>query len=141
MKQMLVEINRNALAAGQLTDILREYRKGNYKNILFHIFSGVADEEGLVRLAQEIGQLFETKLVVGTMSAGEIKDGRMIEPGVLVSAILFERSDISILRIDGVKGNEIAIGRQVREALDAVPDLKAAELMFPGSLIPAGTAV
>ena len=133
MKQMLVEIDRNAPAAGQLTDIIEEYRTGNYKNILFHIFSGVADEEGLVQLAQEIGKLFETKLVVGTMSAGEIKDGRMIEQGVLVSAILFERSDVSILRMDGVKGNETAIGKRVREFLDAVPDLKAAELLFPGT--------
>lgn len=133
MKQMLVEINRGAPAAGQLTDILKEYQTGKYKTILFHIFSGVADEAGLVQLAREIEQYFGTKLIAGTMSAGEIKDGMMLEPGVLVSAILFERSDISILRIDGVKGNEIAIGKRVREALDAVPDLKAAELMFPGT--------
>lgn len=133
MKQMLVEINRSAPAADQLADMLREYRTGKYKNILFHIFSGIADEEGLVQLAKEISRCFDTKLIAGTMSAGEIKDGMMIEPGVLVSAILFERSDVSILRIDDVKGNEVAIGRQVREFLDGVPDLKAAELLFPGT--------
>lgn len=133
MRQILVEINRNAPAADQLADIQKAYGTGKYKNILFHIFSGIADEEWLVQLAQTIEQCFGTKHIVGTMSAGEIKDGMMIEPGVLVSAILFERSEISILRIDGVKGREIEIGKQVKEALDAVPDLKAAELLFPGT--------
>ena len=133
MRQILVEINRNAPAADQLADIQKAYGTGKYKNILFHIFSGIADEEWLVQLAQTIEQCFGTKHIVGTMSAGEIKDGMMIEPGVLVSAILFERSEISILRIDGVKGREIEIGKQLKEALDAVPDLKAAELLFPGT--------
>ncbi len=45
--------------------------------------------------------------------------------------MLFEDSDLGILRFDDVKGNEVATG--IRAALDAIPDLQCAEMLFPGT--------
>ena len=52
---------------------------------------------------------------------------------LLVSALLFEDSDVGILRFDDVKGNEVATGIRIREALDAIPDLQCAEMLFSGT--------
>lgn len=52
---------------------------------------------------------------------------------LLVSALLFEDSDVGILRFDDVKDNEVATGIRIREALDAIPDLQCAEMLFSGT--------
>ena len=67
------------------------------------------------------------------MSAGEIMEGRLMEDGILISALLFENSAIQVFRLDGVKGNEIRIGREVCRILDGLNDVAGAELMFPGT--------
>lgn len=133
MKQMLVELNLNMPIAEQMADTVRERQAGNYRCLLLHIFSGIPDEALVVSVCRELEACCDTKLIVGSMSAGEIKDGRMIERGILVSAMLFEKSEVGVLRFDDVKGNEVATGIRIREALDAIPDLQAAEMLFPGT--------
>ena len=133
MKQLLVELKLDSPVAGQMAAVAAEYASGKYRRLLIHMFSGIADEAGLVRAAAEIRRCCGTDLIVGTMSAGEIKDAKLMNTGVLVSAILFEDTDIQVLRIDDIKGNEVEVGRRVRQALDDIPDLKAAELIFPGT--------
>ena len=43
--------------------------------------------------------------------------------------MLFEDSDVGILRFDDIKDNEVATGIRIREALDAIPDLQCAEML------------
>jgi len=133
MKQMLVELAQGVPIADQMADVIGEYRTGKYRNLLLHVFSGMPDEQRVVSVCRELVECCGTKLIVGSMSAGEIKDGRMIERGILVSALLFEDSDVGILRFDDVKGNEVETGIRIREALDAIPDLQCAEMLFPGT--------
>ncbi|MBP5292145.1 MAG: hypothetical protein J6Y90_05960, partial [Lachnospiraceae bacterium] len=135
MKQILVEYKCGVPVPKQMSEAIREIQTNKYRNVLIHIFSGVPDEDMLVHLCQELRDCCSTDLIVGTMSAGEIMDGHMIRQGVLISVILFEEADIKILRYDNVKENEVQIGISLREVLDAMPDLKAAELLFPGTEI------
>jgi len=44
-----------------------------------------------------------------------------------------EHPAIQVFRLDGVKGNEIRIGREVCRILDGLNDVAGAELMFPGT--------
>ena len=53
--------------------------------------------------------------------------------GVLISAILTDDADIDVLRYDGVTGQEATVGASLRCALDGIDELKAAELVFPGT--------
>ena len=133
MKQMLVELKQGVPVADQMADIFRENQTGKYRNLLLHVFSGIPDEQRVVAICRELEECCGTKLIAGSMSAGEIKDGRMIKRGILISALLFEDSDVGILRFDDVKGNEIETGIRIREALDAIPDLQCAEMLFPGT--------
>ena len=133
MKQILVELVRDLPIAEQMREVRLALQSGAYGKPLLHIFSGVADEDGLVRIARELAECCDTDLIAGTMSAGEIKDGKLMPKGVLVSAMLFEKSEVRVIRIDDIKGREVAVGIQVREMLDAIPELKGAELLFPGT--------
>ena len=133
MKQMLVELNLNVPIAEQMAEIVRERQAGDYRCLLLHVFSGIPDEALVVSVCRELEACCDTKLIVGSMSAGEIKDGRMIRRGLLISAMLFENSEVGILRFDDVKGNEVTTGIRIREALDAIEDLQAAEMLFPGT--------
>jgi len=133
MKQMLVELVQGVPIAGQMADIINEKQTGKYRSLLLHVFSGIPDETLVVSVCRELEACCGTELIVGSMSAGEIKDGRMIQRGILISAILFEDSEVRVLRFDDVKGNEVATGIRIREALDAIPDLQAAEMLFPGT--------
>lgn len=133
MKHILVELVRDVPIVDQMGEVLLACHTGKYGKPLIHIFSGIPDETRLVEIARAIRDCCGTDLIVGTMSAGEIKDGRLMAEGVLVSAMLFEESEARVTRVDDVKGHETRIGIQVRETLDAIPDCKAAELLFPGT--------
>ena len=41
------------------------------------------------------------------MSAGEILNGRLMQKGILISAMLFEETEVRVLRYDHVKGDEL----------------------------------
>ncbi len=133
MEQILVEYDFNKSVPEQMSEVTDKVRSGNYRSALIHVYSGLPDEEMLVRLCGELRVCCGTDLIVGSMSAGEIMEGRMIKRGILISVILFEESQVTILRFDDVKGNEVSTGIRVRETLDAVEDLKGAEVMFPGT--------
>ena len=54
MKQILVELVRDLPIAEQMREVRLALQSGAYGKPLLHIFSGVADEDGLVRIAREL---------------------------------------------------------------------------------------
>ena len=60
----------------KLDRIHDQYRSGRYCSILFHIYSGVLDRDLLISISKKLCSLFETDQVIGSISAGEIKNGR-----------------------------------------------------------------
>ena len=133
MRQILVELRGDAPVSDQMAEVRHAWQSGRFNSLLIHIFSGLPDESRLAGIARELKDGFETAVVVGTMSAGEIRDGRLMAQGILVSAMLFEEARVRLLRFDGVMGREAQIGGAIRRALDAAADIRAAELLFPGT--------
>ena len=133
MKQIAIEYSGDISFDQQLNRVREEYNTGDYHDILFHIYSGILNENLLVDVAQRVHAMFETDQIIGTMSAGEIKDGMLMERGVLISAMMFEKAEIQLQRFSDVGGNEQRTGEMIRDLLDSVPDIKAAELMLPGT--------
>lgn len=133
MKQILVELNGGQAFAAQMEPIAREWASGAYRCLLIHVYSGLSGEENTSRVAQSLKGLFPEALVVGSMSAGEICNGKLMEPGVLIAAMLFQQTEVRVLRYDRVKGREEETGRQIRRDLEAIPGIRGAELLFPGT--------
>lgn len=133
MKQILVELNDREELFSQIQDILSAWNSGYYKQMLLHLYSGMEGVQFTEYVAKTLCVLFPEADIVGTMSAGEIMDGHVIDKGILIGAIFFESTNVEVFRYDDVKGNEAYIGRQIREQLDRIPDIKAAELILPGT--------
>ena len=119
----------------KLRPILEEYKSAGYKSILFHIYSGVLDEELIVGISKKIKKLFDTDQIIGSISAGEIKNGRLMDRGVLISVMMFESADVRVHRFEKAIGSEKSIGTQICELADSVEHIKALELMLPGTNI------
>ena len=65
MKQHLVELNREIPIAQQMGGVCSDYAGGRYKSLLLHVFSGISDEDYLVRLAGELRDCCGTDLIEG----------------------------------------------------------------------------
>ena len=135
MKQMMVELHGGGQIAEQMSEVIKEYRSGDYNRILLHVYSGFPIEDRLVAICRDLRDCFGTDLIVGTMSAGEILNGELINQGIMVTAMMFRESDVNILRYDGLRGREAEIGREIRRTLDAIPSLKGVEMLLPGTEI------
>ncbi len=133
MKQLLVELKDINELPRQLENILKERDTGKYSHILLHIYSGLEEAQWTEQIAAALHSLIPEAGIVGTMSAGEIMEGHVIKKGVLVGALFFESTRAEVVRFDNVKGNESAAGKRIREYLDSVPDIKAAEFILPGT--------
>ena len=133
MKQIQVELNMKSSAARQVADIRREWDRGIYEGMMIHIYSGLSEDRYTSRVASALQDCFPEARIAGTMSAGEIKNGRLMPRGVLITALLFENTEVSVLRYDRVRGNEEAVGIQIRHDLDSIPGIRGAELLFPGT--------
>ena len=133
MKQLLVELNKEVSTASQTEEIRHEWERGIYRAMLIHVYSGSSEEHLTCQVASALQECLPEAKIVGTMSAGEIKDGKLMQRGVLVSAMLFEETDVRVMRYDHIKDNEEAIGRKIRSDLDAIDGIRGAEVLFPGT--------
>lgn len=132
MKQILVELQEGALKE-QLSEIKQAYETGNYKHLLFHVYCGLPEEKRLTDIAKELKTEFPDAMIVGTLSAGEIRHGKLMRQGTLVSGMLFEMADVQVLRFDEIRGQEAQVGKQICEQLYQIPNLKGIELLLPGT--------
>lgn len=135
MRQISIELDTGKPVAPQLEQIRVAWESGTYRSLLIHVFSGLTDELLPVRVCRCVQDELAGSLVIGTMSAGEVKDGLLMPPGILVCALLSEKAHLGLLRFDQVQGREDEVGAQLRDQLDAIEHLQAAELVFPGTEI------
>ena len=132
MKQILIELQSNSAIDQQLDFITSEWQTSAYSSLLIHIFCGLSDVSPAIEAARVVRREMPDAQIVGTMSAGEICEGRLAHRGVLVSAILADSSSIRVLRHDEIMGNEADVGDVLCRELQQVEDLRAVELIFPG---------
>ncbi len=133
MKQILVELKDKPELFVQIEGILGAWKSGKYKQMLLHIYSGLEGEKFTEYVAKTLSIIFPEADILGTMSAGEIMEGHLMNRGILIGALFFESTNVEVFRYDNVKGNEAEIGRKIREQLDSIPGIKAAELLLPGT--------
>ena len=119
----------------KLDVIFKDYKNGNYKSILFHVYSGVLDKKLIIGISETISIMFSTDQVIGSISAGEIKNGRLMDRGVLISVMMFEQAEVKVHRFPGAGNKEARYGREICELADSTPDCKALELMLPGTAL------
>ena len=133
MLQLSIQYKNRDDFCEQLRSVKEQFVCEGYKDILFHLYSGVFDESFLVQAANDIWERFGTENIIGTMSAGEIQEGRLIEKSLLVSVLMFKCTSITVHRLGSVIGNEQETGRTVCRIADSTDELKAVELMLPGT--------
>ena len=132
MEQILIELQLDAPFGPQIEPIVQAGTASIHTSILIHIYCGLADASLAIDAARTVREKLPDALLVGTMSAGEICEGRLIPKGILVSAILTDAAKIDVLRYDDLKGHEAQIGASLRRELEGIDEIKAAELIFPG---------
>ena len=135
MKQIVVELAQDLPIEQQLKSVKLAWETGEYLSLLVHIFSGLADEAVCVNVSRDVHACLPDAVLVGTMSGGEIKDGKLMDQGILVSAILAETSTFCLLRHDDMQGNEAEVGRKLREEMEGIEHVRAVELLFPGTSV------
>jgi len=133
MKQITLSLKGAVALEKAIDTVKKEMNRGSYKTLLFHIYSGVEDESVIRAVTGRLSMSFPDCHFVGTLSAGEIVDKHIPEKGIAVSAMFFETTDIKVLRRVDVKGNEKVVGMKLAEEANAIPELKALELLMPGT--------
>ena len=133
MKHITIRYISELHFAGELESLYSEYSGGGYKSILFHIYSGVLDDSLLLSVSKKLHTKFTTDMVIGTISAGEINNGKLMDRGVLISAMMFESADVKVYRFAEASGKEASIGERIRKLADDIPYCRALELMLPGT--------
>ena len=134
MKQYITRAENGFVDASWLNEIKDSLNGGK---ALFHIYTGISDREIFIALMKTLREAFPSCNVVGTESGGEIREGSLMDKGILISCLVFERTEISIRIYDGLAGQERMIGSRIREEIDGEVshDLKAVELLLPGALL------
>lgn len=133
MKQILVHLQTETDFVDWVSKINDAINSGTWRDVLIHVFSGRPEPEYTMEIVHQLRAHFPDVKVVGTMSAGEIKSGHLMERSVLISVILFESTTVRLLRFDNVKGNESSVGAEICAALDSIDNLRACEMIFPGT--------
>ena len=116
---------------------IEEIKTEKGKEILFHIYSGISDKILLKSIMQTLLNEFPESNIVGTESGGEILNGILSEPAIIISCLVFTCSEIKIQVIENIAGNERNIGKELRRTFNRTlaEDLKACELLLPGATL------
>ena len=133
MKQILVKYSKEQAFDELFKDVILAAGEENVKHVLFHIYSATSEEQPLKELSVLLKERFPEAEVAGTVSAGEICDAKLMTPGILVSAMFFEKADIRVVKYKEVKGNETAVGKQICDEAAGIDDIKAIELIMTGT--------
>lgn len=133
MKQITFSLHTAIQMEDGIRRVQREMELGNFQHAIFHVFSGIEEEAMIMAVVGRLSQVFPGDPIVGTLSAGEIVEDKIPEKGIIASALLFEQTEIHVLRGLSVKGHEKEVGSELVRRANAIPDLKAVELLLPGT--------
>ncbi|MBE5859639.1 MAG: diguanylate cyclase [Butyrivibrio sp.] len=117
--------------AGKALEEVYAYTQGQqYKSILFHLFTIKFDSEKINEVQKMILDVFPDAYIAGTSSNGDICDGHLAEYGMVMSASVFDSTDIDVSLLECEPGNEPEIGRKICEIIDSSENIKAAEILI-----------
>ena len=117
--------------AGKALEEVYAYTQGQqYKSILFHLFTIKFDSEKINEVQKMILDVFPDAYIAGTSSNGDICDGHLAEYGMVMSASVFDSTDIDVSLLECEPGHEPEIGRKICEIIDSSENIKAAEILI-----------
>jgi len=76
----------------KLNDSLTKYNIIDNPNILIQIFSGIIDENLIKDIVSSIKKYLPSSHIVGSTTAGEILDGKMLDKTITISISVFEKT-------------------------------------------------
>ena len=134
MKQTLFQIfDQNSLNQ-EIPKIHELLSSKTYSSVLFHLYCGT-EKEDIVRLViQRLSSEFPEAEIAGSASNSEIYGSKIMQPGILLSVITFEKTEVHVKCFDQILMHETETGKQVCEFIDSFPEIKAAEILIYDSL-------
>ncbi len=133
MKQMLFEIYTKDSLDACVIDIKKYQKMHSIRSVMFHLYCGVEDKEWIAGIIRQLQEEFPDAGIAGESSYAEIIDGHITDPVVLVSAMLFEITEVRTFCYSDILGKEAEIGAKVKDIIDSIPDIEAAEILMQGS--------
>lgn len=90
----------------------------NAKSILAQVFSSQFDQEWIESITQTIEEELPSAILVGSTTAGEIAEGRLLIGTTVLSVSFFDTSLIKPIAITCSKGDEFTCGNYLGKAID-----------------------
>ncbi|MBR5336404.1 MAG: diguanylate cyclase [Lachnospiraceae bacterium] len=103
--------------------------------LLIHLFCGISDRDFAQKVVDSLSHAFPEAEIAGIVSNGEIIDGTISQQCILMSAILFEQSTISVVAFTGDSFSARSVGETLLSIALETPDLKALELLMNGKML------
>ncbi|SKB72139.1 diguanylate cyclase (GGDEF) domain-containing protein [Lachnospiraceae bacterium] len=127
MKQFNYEIRKTLEVLPALSEVKEWIGRHEVRSVLFHLFSMRSDEKMIREVQGAILKELPDAHIVGTSTNGDICDGHLADPGLVMSVSIFKSTDIEVRLFPCEPGQESTIGAEIREAIDSVPNIAAAE--------------
>lgn len=130
MKQLIYDIyNEDAL--GACSEELKAYaNEHSHSALLFHLYCGINDPVWVTQIKERILFDFPEAYLVGISSHAEIIKGALTDPVVVLSAIFFESTSVSLHVFDDVLGKEQKVGEAARKVIDSAENIRACEILI-----------
>ncbi|XME02533.1 diguanylate cyclase [Lachnospiraceae bacterium C1.1] len=134
MKQFQFEVfdlNKLEEQFGELTEYLNSHERSA---LLFHIYTGINDEEKILSLRDYLKEKYIGSHIVGCLSNGEIFEGHLTDPEMVVTAWVFETTRVK------VKNYALPLDGEEETAKKIIKDSEADDLKGIELLLVKGTA-
>ena len=139
MKQLLYELYNMDSFKQSMSDIADYIETRPVKSLLFHLYCGVEDHSWIETVSSGLTEKFPHSKLVGISSNAEIFDGHVTDPEIVLSAMVFEKTEVNIYAFNEILGKEKEIGEKVCGLINDEPELKGVELLIQGDPIDNGT--
>lgn len=132
MKQLLFEIYNEESLSDAMDGIREGLKDCKCKSLLFHLYCGVEDEKWLLEIRDAITEAFPRAELCGIASHDEIIRGSLMDPVVLLSAMIFERTEARVFFFPDILGREEEVGKQACSIINDTENIRGCELLIQG---------
>ena len=128
MRRFVAEIYNVDDIFSELEEARKLSREKDVSAVLVHVWLGIQGRYLVNAILDELEHCFPKAMVLGCSSGGEIHDGRLTDPAILISVSIFYETEICLRAYPIALGREEELGEEIRRDIDATPGVKAVEL-------------
>lgn len=130
MKQFNYKITTTTNVSSILNEVQQKLADTSYLSVLFHIYSSGYSDDNILKLQQEIYEVFPNAYICGTSCNGAIYNGQLVEKGIVLAISAFEDTKIETHLIKCEKNGEAIVGNRVKQIINDSPNIRAAEIII-----------